>query len=179
MAHLEMTDADKTALGWYNQNIQGRYCQRCGAAGPPAAGGWISASLTVVSCMPTVTGEWTWRGRACRAGRGPRRGTQCLDCADCTARCVHGIELPRGWRRPKDVLLSRACRRRCRRPHGTGARNNRRVRQVKNSMDRRGFLRLGAFGTAALAAGTGCGEEALPPAPYEGTPHFVRSAAPG
>ena len=51
--------------------------------------------------------------------------------------------------------------------------------QVKNSMDRRGFLRLGVFGTAALAAGTGCGEEALPPAPYEGTPHFVRSAAPG
>ena len=50
---------------------------------------------------------------------------------------------------------------------------------MKNSMDRRGFLRLGAFGTAALAAGTGCGEEALPPAPYEGTPHFVRSAAPG
>ena len=44
MAHLEMTDADKTALGWYNQNIQGRYCQRCGAAGPPAAGGWISAN---------------------------------------------------------------------------------------------------------------------------------------
>ena len=30
----------------------------------------------------------------------------------------------------------------------------------------------GAFGTAALAAGTGCGEEALPPAPYEGTPAF-------
>ena len=43
---------------------------------------------------------------------------------------------------------------------------------MKNSMDRRGFLRLGAFGTAALAAGTGCGEEALPPAPYEGTPAF-------
>ena len=39
-------------------------------------------------------------------------------------------------------------------------------------MDRQGFLRLGAFGTAALAAGTGCGEEALPPAPYEGTPAF-------
>ena len=31
MAHLEMTDADKTALGWYNQNIRGRYCQQCGA----------------------------------------------------------------------------------------------------------------------------------------------------
>ena len=76
MAHLEMTDADKTALGWYNQNIQGGATVSGAAlAGPPAAGGWISASLTVVSCMPTVTGEWTWRGRACRAGRGPRRGT--------------------------------------------------------------------------------------------------------
>ena len=35
-----------------------------------------------------------------------------------------------------------------------------------------GFSRLGLLGTAALAAGTGCGEEALPPAPYEGTPAF-------
>ena len=41
---------------------------------------------------------------------GGRGAGQCLDCADCTARCVHGIELPRRWRRPKDVLLSGACR---------------------------------------------------------------------
>ena len=37
---------------------------------------------------------------------GPRRGTV-LDCADCTARCVHGIELPRRMEAAKkDVLLS-------------------------------------------------------------------------
>ena len=45
-------------------------------------------------------------------------------------------------------------------------------------MDRRVF-ETGGLNGRALAAGTGCGEEALPPAPYEGTPHFVRSAAPG
>ena len=33
-----MTDADKTALGWYNQNIRGRYCQRCGACRPTCRG---------------------------------------------------------------------------------------------------------------------------------------------
>ena len=43
---------------------------------------------------------------------------------------------------------------------------------MKNSMDRRGFLRLGALERPLLAAGTMRAKKALPPAPYEGTPAF-------
>ena len=173
-----MTDADKTALGWYNQNIQWALLsavRRLPAYLPRA--GWISASLTVVSCMPTVTGEWTWRGRSmpCWPGAAARDSAWTVRIAQPGASTVSSCRA--GWRRPKDVLLSGCA-------GGAAVRMELSTKQPEGQAseefnDRRGFLETGAFGTAALAAGTGCGEEALPPAPYEGTPHFVRSAAPG
>ena len=35
---------------------------------------------------------------------GGRGAGQCLDCADCTARCVHGIELPRRMEAAKKMF---------------------------------------------------------------------------
>ena len=178
MAHLEMTDADKTALGWYNQNIRGRYCQRCGAAGPPAAGGWISASLTVVSCMPTVTGEWTWRGRSMPCWPGPRRGTVLGLCG------LHSPVRPRyraaapdggGQRCSAERGVPRAVP-----PSAWNWSTKQPEGQASEEFNgQAGFSETGGFGTAALAAGTGCGERPCRPRPTRAPPHFVRSAAPG
>ena len=123
-------------------------------------------------------GRMGWRGRSMPCWP---KGAAARDSAwtvRITGQCVHGIELPRRMEAAKRCSAERGVPRAVP-PSWNWSTKQPEVRQVKNSMDRRGFLRLGAFGTAALAAGTGCGEEALPPAPYEGTPHFVRSTRTG
>ena len=105
------------------------------------------------------------------------RGADSVDCADCTARCVHGIELPPdggGQRCSAERGVPRAVP-----PSAWNWSTKQPEGQASEEFNgQAGFLRLGLFGTAALAAGTGCGEEALPRA-LRGTPAFVRSAAPG
>ena len=128
--------------------------------------------------MPTVTGEWTWRGRrdAVLAGAAARDSAWTVRIAQPGASTVSSCRA--GWRRPKRCSAERgaaavppsAWNWSTKQPEGQAS---------EEFNGQAGFSGDWGFGTAALAAGTGCGEEVLPPAPYEGTPHFVRSAAPG
>ena len=102
---------------------------------------------------------------------GGRGAGQCLDCADCTARCVHGIELPRRMEAAKRCSAERACAGgaavRMELEHETTGGSG----QVKNSMDRRGFLRLG-FWNGRAGRRHGLRRRDAARAPYEGTPAF-------
>ena len=99
-----MTDADKTALGWYNQNIQGRYCQRCGACRPTCRGRVDFGELNRCLAYADGYGRMDLARAEHAVLAGGRGAGQCLDCADCTARCVHGIELPRRMEAAKKMF---------------------------------------------------------------------------
>ena len=76
-----------------------------------------------------------------------------------------------GWRRPKDVLLSGVPR--AVPPSAWNwSTKQRRVRQVKNSMDRRGFSETGALERPRWPPARVAAKRPLPPALYEGTPAF-------
>ena len=172
-----MTDADKTALGWYNQNIQGRYCQRCGACRPTCRGRWISASLTVVSCMPTVTGEWTGAGGACRAGAAARTVLG-LCGLHSPVRPRYRAAAPDGGGQ-KRCSAERAC------AGGAAVRMELSTKQPEGQASEEfngqaGFSETGGFWNGRAGRRHGLRRRGLcRPRPTRAPPHFVRSAAPG
>ena len=104
-----MTDADKTALGWYNQNIQGRYCQRCGACRPTCRGRVDFGELN--RCFMYADGygrmDLARAEHAVLAGAAARDSAWTVRIAQPGASTVSSCRA--GWRRPKRCSAERAC----------------------------------------------------------------------